>query len=101
MLSQLRIYDIKPGLMDEWLGLFHDKVVPMHAKYDIPARVAYVDRERSQFVWVRTFAGTGSVEEQERRYYATPERAEVIGDEPKRFIERMEVRLVEQVFPSE
>jgi hypothetical protein len=101
VLSQLRIYDIKPGLMDEWLLFFHDKVVPMHAKYDMPARAAFVDRERSQFVWVRTFTGTGSVEEQEQRYYATPERASVIGDEPKRFIEGMEIRLVEQVYPHE
>jgi hypothetical protein len=98
VLSQLRIYDIKPGLMDEWLAFFHDRVVPMHRKHGMPAYAAWVDRERSQFVWVRTFIGDGTVAEQERRYYESPEREAVIGDEPKRFIESMQVRVVEQVF---
>jgi hypothetical protein len=100
VLSQLRIYDIKPGLMDDWLRLFEEKVVPMHRKYNLPVRTAWADRERSQFVWVRDFVGPGTVEEQERRYVESEERATVIGDEPKRFIESMDVRLVEQVDTS-
>jgi hypothetical protein len=99
VLSQLRIYDIKPDLLDEWLAFFHDKVAPMHSKYALPVHAAWVDRERSQFAWVRTFAGEGTVEEQEKRYYQSPERQAVIGDEPKRFIEKMHVRVVEQVYP--
>jgi hypothetical protein len=97
--SQLRIYDIKRGLMDEWLAFFRDKVVPMHRKHALPAHAAWVDWERSQFVWVRTFTGEGTVEEQEERYYASAERQAVIGDEPRRFIENMQVRAVEQVYP--
>ncbi|MGY1641983.1 NIPSNAP family protein [Geodermatophilus sp. SYSU D00703] len=99
MPSQLRIYDIKRDLMDEWLAFFQAKVVPMHDKHGMPAYAAWVDRERSQFVWVRTFTGEGSVEEQEKRYYESDERQAVIGDEPKRFIQAMQVRVVERVHP--
>ncbi|GAA1809516.1 hypothetical protein HC028_23665 [Planosporangium flavigriseum] len=99
MLAQLRIYDIKPDLMEQWLTLFRDKVVPMHAKFDLPVLAAWVDTETSQFVWVRGFAGDGTIEEQETRYRNSEERARVIGDEPKRFIERMQVRDLEQVYP--
>lgn len=92
--AQLRIYDIKPGLMAEWLELFQHKVVPLHEQHGLPVRGAWVDDEHSQFAWVREFVGAGTIEEQEKAYRASPERTRVIGDEPARFIERMEVRTV-------
>jgi hypothetical protein len=98
MTLQLRIYDIKQGEMDAWLELFNEKIVPMHEKFDMPVRSAWVAPERSQFVWVRELIGSGTAEEQELRYRESDERAAVIGDEPKRFIEQMEVRVVEPVF---
>lgn len=100
MTAQLRIYEIKPGTMDGWLELFKARVVPMHAKYNIPVRTAWVDRERSQFVWVREFTGEGTAEEQEAAYRSSEERAQVIGDAPKEFIVSMEVRVVEEVYSA-
>jgi hypothetical protein len=99
--SQLRTYDIKLGEMEGWLKLFREKVVPLHRKYDIPVRAAWVDRERSQFIWVRELVGTGTPEQQEERYRNSEERTRIIGDEPSRFIENMDVRVVEQVFVLE
>ena len=100
MIYEVRTYDIKPGAMDEWLVLFRDKVVPLHEKYGIPVRAAWVDHERAQFVWVREFVGEGTAEEQEQHYRASEERTRVIGDAPKAFIVQMEVREVEPVFAS-
>lgn len=97
MTLQLRIYDIKQGEMEGWLQLFRERVVPMHEKFDMPVRAAWVAPERSQFVWMRELVGSGTAEEQEQRYRNSEERAQVIGDEPKRFIEQMEVRVVEPV----
>lgn len=98
---QLRTYKIKPGLMDDWLELFHDAVVPLHEKYGLPVRTAWADRETSTFTWVRELTGEGTAEDQEARYRATEERARVIGDRPKAFIESMVVGEVERVFPVE
>ncbi len=98
MVFQLRTYQIKPNLMDEWLDLFHGAVVPLHEKYGIPVRTAWVDRETNTFTWVRELTGEGSAEEQEARYRATDERAEVIGDRPAAFIDSMVVREVESAF---
>lgn len=100
MVFQLRTYAIKPGTMDNWLVLFHEKVVPMHAKYGIPVRAAWVDRAGSSFVWVREFVGEGSADEQEQRYRTSDERSRVIGDEPANFIEGMHVREVEPAYPA-
>lgn len=97
MALQLRIYNIKQGEMDRWLELFHNKITPMHAKFDMPVRSAWVAPDRSQFVWIRELIGEGTAEEQEKRYRESEERAQVIGDEPKRFIEAMEVRVIEPV----
>lgn len=98
--AQLRIYDIKPGLMEEWLTLFHHKVVPLHEGHGLPVRGAWVDEEASQFAWVREFVGIGTVEEQEAAYRSSPDRTRIVGDEPARFIERMEIRNVHPVFPD-
>lgn len=98
---QLRTYQIKPGVMDEWLDLFHEAVVPLHEKYGLPVRTAWVDRETNTFTWVRELTGEGTAEEQEAAYRATEERARVVGDRPKAFIESMVVREVERAFPAE
>ena len=100
MIYEFRTYDIKPGTMGEWLAFFQEKVVPMHEKYGLPVRAAWVDHERSQFVWVREFIGQGTAEEQEQRYRVSEERTRVIGDLPKAFIVQMEVREVEPVFAA-
>ena len=101
MVFQLRTYQIKPNLMDDWLELFHGAVVPLHEKYGLPVRTAWVDRESDTFTWVRELTGEGSAEEQEARYRAQDERTRVLGDRPREFIDSMVVREVERAFPSE
>ena len=99
LVFELRTYEIEPGTIDDWLVLFHDKVVPLHAKHGLPVRGAWVDRDTSTFVWVREFTGEGTREEQEARYRASEDRTRIIGDEPKRVITSMSVRVVDSVFP--
>lgn len=86
--------------MDDWLEMFHSAIVPLHEKYGLPVRTAWVDRESNAFTWVREMTGEGTAEEQEARYRATEERQRVIGDRPKEFIESMLVREVERAFPG-
>jgi hypothetical protein len=92
--SQLRIYKIKSGLMDDWLAFFRENVVPLHRKFGIPARIAWVDRDANEFIWARDFAEGDSIEAQEQRYVTSEERRRVIGDQSKSFIESMTVRTV-------
>ncbi len=100
MPSQLRIYKIKPGQMDKWLRFFNQKVVPMHRKFGIPARIGWVNAVDSEFIWVRDFADGEPVEAQENRYMTSEERRRVIGDEPKTYIESAVVRLVDLAYDS-
>ena len=98
MVFEHRTYDIKPGTMDDWLALFRDKIVPLHAQYGLPVRSAWVDRTTSTFIWIREFIGEGTRAEQEARYRASEDRARIIGEEPKQFIISMSVREVDSVF---
>ena len=98
MVAEHRIYEIEPGTLDDWLILFHDKIVPLHERHGLPVRGAWADRETSTFIWVREFVGEGTPEEQEARYRASDDRAAIIGDEPKKFIRTMSVRRVEIAF---
>ncbi len=95
MPSQLRIYKIKPGRMDDWMNFFNNKVVPLHRKFGIPARIGWINEADSEFIWVRDFSGETPIEEQERNYVTSEERQRVIGDEAKQYIESAVVRVVE------
>jgi hypothetical protein len=97
MVSQLRIYTIKPDGMDPWLKMFKETTVPLHQRYGIPVERAWVTTDGRQFVWVRNFRSEDSIEEQERGYYGSPERL-ALGDEPMLYIEKMEVRIVSSIY---
>ena len=97
MPSQLRIYKIKPGQMENWLQFFREKVVPLHRKFGIPARIAWINPAESEFVWVRDFSDKEPVEDQERRYVSSEERLRVIGDQSKSFIDSMAVKTMQLV----
>lgn len=98
MPSQLRIYTIKPGQMENWLQFFKQKVVPLHAKFGIPVYSAWVNAAESHFFWVRDFAVGEAIEEQERRYVNWDERLRVIGNESKSYIDNMVVHTVERAY---
>ena len=98
MPSQLRIYTIKPGLMPQWLTFFHEKVVPLHARHGIPARVGFVNEVANEFIWVRDFSDDEPIEVQEERYVTSEDRLRLIGDESKSYIDAMSVRVVDVAY---
>ena len=96
MVSQLRIYTIKPGMMSSWLTLFNEQIRPIHRKLAIPIEAAWVNAEQNEFIWVRSFDSAEVIAAREAEYFASPERR-ALGDLPKDHIAKMEVRVVERV----
>ena len=94
MISQLRIYTINRGMMDSWLKLFHEHLKPNHEKYGIPIDAAWVNADRTEFIWVRSFDSVGEIQAKEAEYYSSPERI-ALGDQPQIHIAKTEVRIVE------
>ncbi|MCL0055168.1 hypothetical protein M1N56_04765 [Dehalococcoidia bacterium] len=99
MVSQLRIYTINRGMMDSWLKLFHEHLKPNHEKYGIPIEASWVNVDRTEFIWVRSFDSIEEIPGKESEYYSSPERI-ALGDQPQIHIAKTEVRVVEPTNPS-
>ena len=96
MVSQLRIYTINRGMMDSWLKLFEEHIRPLHQRLGIPVEATWVNADRTEFLWVRSFDNVDVIAEKEAAYFASPERT-ALADIPTSHIAKMEVRLIEPV----
>jgi antibiotic biosynthesis monooxygenase (ABM) superfamily enzyme len=55
MVTQVRIYTINRGMLDSWITLFNEKIVPTSAKFGVTVVGAWANRSQNEFIWVRTF----------------------------------------------
>ena len=55
MVTQVRIYTINRGMLDSWIQLFNEKIVPTSARFGVNVVGAWVNRAQNEFIWVRTF----------------------------------------------
>ena len=80
--------------MESWIKLFHEHLKPNHEKYGIPIEATWVNTDRTEFIWVRSFADLAHIEAKEKEYYSSPERL-AMQDQPQSHIAKTEVRIVE------
>jgi hypothetical protein len=90
MMTQVRIYTINKGMLDSWVTLFNEKIVPTSAKFGVNVIGAWVNRPQNEFIWVRTF----DTEETLKNYEMSAERATYTG-QTGAHIAKTEVRNVE------
>lgn len=69
--AQLRIYTINKGHMDEWLDLFHTHLVDRVHEAGMNISSSWVNVEKSQFIWIRTYKSREDIALREAEYYAT------------------------------
>ena len=62
MISQLRIYTVNRGMMDQWLKLFTETIVPLQEKHGIKIDGMWVNEDDNQFIWVRSFVDAADME---------------------------------------
>ena len=71
MVTQVRFYTVKDGMMDSWVNHFNEKIVPTSAKYGVHVQAAWANRAQNEFIWVRSFESEDAL----KRYEESPERA--------------------------
>jgi len=94
MTSQLRIYQIKPGKLDDWVAFWQEYVVPARAAHGFRVDGAWVTAD-GEFAWVVTHDAKDFAVA-DAAYYAGPERAAAPHD-PMEFIDHAQVRMVRPV----
>jgi hypothetical protein len=94
--TQLRIYTVREGRLDEWARRWRELVVPLRLEFGFEIHGAWLDREKHQFVWVISYEGAESFADRNAMYWASPER-EQMGLDPKDYLLETDVREVDSV----
>lgn len=95
--TQLRTYTIRKGLLAEWVGKWRDLIVPLRLEFGFEIGGAWLDEERSQFVWLIAYEGEDSFEDANKRYWQSSAR-ESMGLDPSEYLVDRDVRVVEAVY---
>lgn len=91
--TQIRIFTINKGKMNEFLSAWQNGVYPLRIKNGFKIEGAWVVREKNKFVWILSYDGPGSFEAKDSAYYASqarttlkPDAADYIADSEVYFI---------------
>jgi quinol monooxygenase YgiN len=95
MITEVRIYTMKPGRLDDFLHVFQTGIVPTSSAYGIHVHGAWRNDDKNELVWVRSYADRATLE----AYENCPERA-IYSPQSRDCLESLEVRTVENVLPE-
>ncbi len=96
MISQLRQYTVNRGMMDAWVKHFTENLVPMQEKLGIKIDGMWVNEDKDQFIWIRSFADADDVQKKEAAFYASPEWQAVM-DHTRSHLARLDVKTMDPV----
>ena len=78
MISQLRIYTVNKGMTDQWVKHFTENLVPMQENVGIKIGGMWVNEDKNQFIWTRSFADSEDVKAKEAAFYGSSEWAATV-----------------------
>ena len=96
MVSQLRIYTINRGMMDQWVSFFNETLMPIYGKVGIVVEGAWANEDKNQFIWIRSFADADDLKAKEAAFYASPEWNANM-DKARGHLARVDVQVMETV----
>ncbi len=96
MIYQLRTYTVNKGMMDDWINLFNGKLVGIMADNGIKVEDAWVNLDKNQFIWIRSFASPEDVTIKEAAFYGSAEWTAVM-DDARSHLARIHVEPMESV----
>ena len=93
MVSQLRTYTINRGMMDQWVSVFNETLMPVYSKVGIVVEGAWVNEDKNQFIWIRSFNDAADLEAKEAAFYNSDEwKANV--DHVRSHLARVDVQVI-------
>ena len=95
MISQIRIYTINKGEMDNFLKHFKEDIVELHEKIGVPIVGTWVNRAQNEFIWVRNYKDKAELDAKNKELQAAVAAAGIkLGGN----VAKMEVREAESAF---
>ena len=94
MIYQLRMYTVNRGMMDQWVKLFNETIVPIQEKHGIKIDGKWVNEDKNQFIWIRSFADAEDVKAKEAAFSGSQEWKAVV-NQVRSHLARMEVQTME------
>jgi NIPSNAP len=98
MPTQLRIYSINRGALQEFAAEWKKTIKPLRLKLGFKIDGAWTAEATNQFVWIMRYVGPESWEALDRAYFQSPAR-QAMNPDPARLIARMEHYFIEPVSP--
>ncbi len=99
MVTQLRLYTINRGQMDDFLRAWRDGIYPLRLRHGFRIVGAWVEAENNLFVWLLSYAGPEAWDEKERAYSQSPERAGLNPD-PAHYVARAQQYFLTPALPQ-
>ena len=96
MPTQLRIYTINRGALDQWLSEWEQQIRPLRLRLGFAVLGAWTIRETNQFVWLLHYDGPESWGIADNTFHQSDERRNMNPD-PARNIARIEQYFLEPV----
>ena len=93
MSAQLRIYDIKPGMMEEFASKVDEELIPIRLDHGFRRSGPWIVEDNYQYVWIVHYDGEEPFEDIDERYYADPRRGEMSFN-PMDYIDRVDARML-------
>jgi hypothetical protein len=94
MPTQLRIYTINRGALEQWSREWEEKIRPLRLQLGFKVMGAWKIPETNQFVWLLAYAGPEPWETRDQAFHESEERQSMQPD-PARHIARIEQYFVE------
>jgi hypothetical protein len=94
MKHQLRLYQLDPDRIDEFITVWREQIVPARREAGFRVQGAWVSRREAGFAWVISYRGKGTFAEAEKRYYESDARA-AVDPPPTDFLQGVETVMVE------
>lgn len=96
MTSQLRVYVISRGKLDDFVAAWKKGVYPLRLRHGFAIPQAWINRERNEFIWLMTYDGPERWEDREAAYYDSPER-KTLDPDPAQFVAQANIWFVDRV----
>ena len=72
MYAHLRTYTLNKGMMKDWIDLFNSKIIPLLDEAGIKVESTWVNQEKSQFIWIRSYGeDIKNIEIKEKKFYSS------------------------------